>query len=67
MKKLRSILLLVITAVLLTGISSFAGYKAGFGNGFKVGFIVGARQIFSSLTGKSPDELEFNQLVPQDK
>lgn len=63
MKKLRSIILLLMTAVLLAALSSFAGYKVGFGKGFeggfKIGFIVGARQIFSALTGKSPDELQF--------
>lgn len=67
MKTLRSIMLLVITAVLLAGLSSFAGYKIGFNNGFtngfgagfKTGFVVGARQLFTALTGKPGEELQF--------
>jgi hypothetical protein len=68
MKKLRSIMLLVITAVLLSGLSSFAGYRIGLSNGFndgfkagwKVGFIMGARQLFTAITGRPGEDLQVS-------
>ena len=68
MTKFRHILLLVVAALMLSGLSLFAGYKVGFKRGFepgfvmgwKIGFETGAKKIFTALTGKPEDELHLD-------
>ena len=59
MRKLGKALLLIVTALLLLGMSGFAGFKLGYKNGFKDGFVTGAKALFTALTGEPGDKLDI--------